>query len=156
MFAEHLRGKRRGAKVYRLADDLSNLACGMGQILAGLALGPLMIWLYSFGFGLRVFSLPRGPITWAAALLLTDLCYYFYHRAGHRIRLLWTVHSVHHQSNGFNFAVALRQPYVSDLYAVFFYFPLPLLGIPEDVFFASVALLSLNQITLQHARFSAP
>jgi sterol desaturase/sphingolipid hydroxylase (fatty acid hydroxylase superfamily) len=151
MLGEHAWAKRRGLSVYRVADDLGNLACGMGQILAGLFLGPLMLRLYAFGFELRAFSLPRGPLTWALSLVLVDLCYYFYHRAGHRVRVLWAVHGVHHQSDGFNFAVALRQPYISDLYAIFFYFPLPLLGVPVDVFFASVALLSLNQITL-HTR----
>ncbi len=153
MLGEAWLGKRRGMRVYRLADDVSNLACGMGQILAGLALGPLMLALYAYGYELRLFTLPaRSPLTWAASALLVDLCYYFYHRAGHRLRVLWAVHQVHHQSDGFNFAVALRQPYVSDLYAVFFYFPLPLLGVPMEVFFACVAVLSLNQITL-HTRF---
>jgi sterol desaturase/sphingolipid hydroxylase (fatty acid hydroxylase superfamily) len=158
MAGEHWLGRRRGQVVYRLADDLGNLACGMGQILMGLFLGPLMLWLYTYGFELRVVSLAelpggeRGPVVWGLSLVLVDLCYYFYHRAGHRLRVLWTVHQVHHQSDGFNFAVALRQPYLSDLYAVFFYFPLPLLGIPLDVFFATVAFSSLNQITL-HTRF---
>ncbi len=153
MLGEAWLGRRRGERVYRLADDMSNLACGMGQILAGLALGPLMLALYAYGYELRLFTLPtRSPLTWAVSALLVDLCYYFYHRQGHRLRVLWAVHQVHHQSDGFNFAVALRQPYVSDLYAVFFYFPLPLLGVPIEVFFACVAALSLNQITL-HTRF---
>ena len=152
MLAEAWLGRRRGQRVYRVADDLSNLACGMGQILAGLALGPVMIALYRIGYDLRLLSLPaKSPLTWVASALLVDLCYYFYHRAGHRLRVLWAVHQVHHQSDGFNFAVALRQPWVSDLYAVFFYFPLPLLGVPLEVFFACVAALSLNQITL-HTR----
>lgn len=152
MMFEAWLGRRRRVRVYRLADDLGNLACGMGQILAGLFLGPLMLSLYSFGYELRVFTMPaKSPLTWLLSAVLVDLCYYFYHRAGHRLRVLWAVHNVHHQSDGFNFAVALRQPWISDLYAVFFYFPLPLLGVPLDVFFACVALLSLNQITL-HTR----
>jgi len=152
MMFEAWLGRRRGVRGYRLADDLGNLACGMGQILAGLFLGPLMLALYTYGYGLRVVTMPtKGPLTWVVAVLLVDLCYYFYHRAGHRLRVLWAVHNVHHQSDGFNFAVALRQPWISDLYAPFFYFPLPLLGVPLDVFFPCVAILSLNQITL-HTR----
>ncbi len=157
MLTEAWLGQRRGKRVYRVADDLGNLACGMGQILAGLALGPLMLALYAYGYELRLFTLPaRSPLTWLVSALLVDLCYYFYHRSGHRLRVLWAVHQVHHQSDGFNFAVALRQPYVSDLYAAFFYFPLPLLGVPLDVFFACVAVLSLNQVTLHTRFFSRP
>jgi sterol desaturase/sphingolipid hydroxylase (fatty acid hydroxylase superfamily) len=152
MMGEAWLARRRGLRVYRLADDLGSLACGMGQLLVGIFIGPLILWLYAFGYELRVLTLPsNGVATWVFAFFGVDLCYYFYHRAGHRLALLWAVHGVHHQSESFNFAVALRQPYVSDLYAPFFYFPLPLLGVPEHAFFAAIALLSVNQVLL-HTR----
>jgi sterol desaturase/sphingolipid hydroxylase (fatty acid hydroxylase superfamily) len=145
-------GRRRGVRVYRLADDLGSLACGMGQLLVGVFIGPLVLWLYAYGYSLRVVTLPaNGVVTWVIAFVGVDLCYYFYHRAGHRMALLWSVHGVHHQSEDLNFAVALRQPFFSDLYAPFFYFSLALLGVPEHAFFAAIAVLSVNQVTL-HTR----
>jgi sterol desaturase/sphingolipid hydroxylase (fatty acid hydroxylase superfamily) len=34
-----------------------------------------------------------------AALLLAELCYYWYHRLGHTRVLLWRFHAVHHSTH---------------------------------------------------------
>jgi hypothetical protein len=61
------------------------------------------------------------------------------------INLLWAVHGVHHQSEDFNLAVALRQPILEPVTWFFFYIPLALLGIPVEVFLAAYALDLLYQ-----------
>lgn len=146
-------GRRRGLALYRRADTLSDLSCGLGQLLVGVFTGPLVLFLYDRTF--RHFALfqwdERTPWPWLFAIVGVDFCYYWFHRAGHRIALFWAVHSVHHQSEEYNLAVALRQPWFSDLTALIFYAPLPLLGIGEAPFFAAVALLSIYQVTL-HTR----
>ena len=35
-----------------------------------------------------------SPLTWAAAAILIDLGYYWFHRASHEVALLWSVHQV--------------------------------------------------------------
>lgn len=48
--------------------------------------------------------------TWAFALLFIgqEFCYYWFHRAAHRVRWFWCNHAVHHSSNQLNLAAALR------------------------------------------------
>ncbi len=66
-------------------------------------------------------------------MVLEDLCFYSFHRASHRIRLLWTAHQVHHSSRWFNLSTALRQSWLPFV-ALPFWLPLPFLGFaPEDV-----------------------
>jgi sterol desaturase/sphingolipid hydroxylase (fatty acid hydroxylase superfamily) len=38
-----------------------------------------------------------------------DLGYYWFHRASHRINVVWAGHVVHHQSEEYNLSTALRQ-----------------------------------------------
>src|SRR5256885_11191439 len=46
---------------------------------------------------------------WLLALLLYDFCYYWLHRMGHEVAVLWAAHAVHHQSQDYNLSTALRQ-----------------------------------------------
>jgi alkylglycerol monooxygenase len=148
-------GARQGKRVFELPDTLSNLACGMGQLLVGLFTGPIVFLLYDWAYTFRIGSFDTAsPWVWLLALIGVDFAYYWYHRAGHRIAALWTIHAVHHQSEELNFSVALRQPWFSDIYAGLFYWPFPFLGIPEVPMFAAVAVLSLNQVSLHTRVFS--
>jgi hypothetical protein len=79
---------------------------------------------------------------WIGALLAYDCCYYWHHRAGHRIGALWAAHAVHHQSEDYNLSTALRQPLTGAPFAWVFYLPLALAGVPPVVF-ATVALIDL-------------
>lgn len=70
---------------------------------------------------------------WVACLVVTDFCYYWAHRADHRIRLLWAAHSVHHSSTYFNMSTNLRLPWlhpVSYTLRSLAWLPAVLLGFP--------------------------
>jgi sterol desaturase/sphingolipid hydroxylase (fatty acid hydroxylase superfamily) len=47
--------------------------------------------------------------TLVACFVLDDLRYYLHHRIAHRCRWPWAMHIIHHSSQRFSFAVALRQ-----------------------------------------------
>ncbi|MEU1203794.1 sterol desaturase family protein [Nocardia sp. NPDC005825] len=74
--------------------------------------------------------------TWAIGLIATDFCYYWGHRADHRVRILWTAHSVHHSSEQFNMSTALRMPALMP-FATFLYnaafVPAALIGVPPFI-----------------------
>lgn len=57
---------------------------------------------------LAPFALPAHSV-WVWALALYDFCYYWLHRAGHEVNILWAAHVVHHQSEHYNLSTALRQ-----------------------------------------------
>jgi sterol desaturase/sphingolipid hydroxylase (fatty acid hydroxylase superfamily) len=145
--AEALVAWRQGRRVFTLPDTLSNLACGLGQVLLGLFTAGFILASYE-GFR-RTFALVRWPsgswVPWALAFLLVDLCYYVWHRSSHAVALLWAVHLPHHQSERMNTSVALRQPWLSDGTALLFFWPAPLLGVPAPCFFFAVGCLSIYE-----------
>lgn len=74
--------------------------------------------------------------TWVIAILGVDVLFYTYHRIAHRVRLVWATHQAHHSSQYFNFATALRQKW-NNSGEILIWIPLPLLGIPPWMVFAS-------------------
>src|SRR6516162_4308517 len=94
---------RRGVKLYRFADVLSCLGCGMTQqillVFEVAALTGGYVWLY----GHRFHSFAPGSLwPWLIAFFAVDFVYYWWHRLSHRINFLWAVHGVHHQSEDYN------------------------------------------------------
>jgi alkylglycerol monooxygenase len=144
----------RRRRVYDLCDTIGNLSAGVGEVVLGLFLGPILLCLYDVGFTrFALVRWERGSIVpWVLAFLLGDFCYYVYHRIGHRVAALWAIHGVHHQSEQMNVSVALRHPWLSDLYSAPFYAPLPLLGVPPEQFFVAISVISFYALTI-HSRF---
>ena len=70
---------------------------------------------------------------WILAAIGWDLCYYWHHRLGHEVSILWAAHAVHHQSEDYNLSTALRQTSSGFIFGWIFYLPLFLLGFPIDV-----------------------
>jgi sterol desaturase/sphingolipid hydroxylase (fatty acid hydroxylase superfamily) len=89
--------------------------------------------------------------TWAAAILGVDLLFYAYHRTAHRVRLIWATHQAHHSSQYFNFATALRQKW-NNSGEILVWIPLPLLGIPPWMVFASFSLNLIYQFWIHTER----
>jgi len=83
-----------------------------------------------------------GIALWILAGVLWDFCYYWNHRLGHEISILWAAHAVHHQSEEYNLSTALRQTSSSFIFSWIFYVPLFLIGFPADVLI-SVAAFNL-------------
>jgi alkylglycerol monooxygenase len=68
------------------------------------------------------------------AVLLFDFCDYWLHRAGHESAVFWAAHSVHHQSQQFNFSTALRQESMVAFLGWAFYLPMAVVGVPPEQF----------------------
>lgn len=139
--------RRRGRQVYRLTDALADLGCGITQqvtlLLFGAALLGAYVWSYRH---LRLCDLDRFPaLAWAVAFVGVDFVYYWWHRASHRIGFLWAAHVVHHQSEDYNLAVALRQAVLTPVTHMPFTLPLALLGVPPVAYATAQALSTLYQ-----------
>lgn len=159
--AELIIARRHKRAVYRFADTVGNLAAGVGEVILGLFLGPILLALYDFGF--EHLALVRWPsslygkaIEWVLAFFLGDLCYYWYHRAGHAVAGLWAIHGVHHQAKEMNVSVALRHPWLSDVYSAPFYAVLPLAGVPPTQFFIAISVISFYALTVHSHFFHRP
>lgn len=65
-------------------------------------------WAASEGLGLLAFAHAPGWLAVAIGVLGLDAVSYAWHRANHRLPLLWRFHRVHHQDRNFHFTTALR------------------------------------------------
>jgi alkylglycerol monooxygenase len=135
---------RRHRSPYRIADAVTSVNIGALSTYTGvytrLIGAGIYVALYTH---LSVLSLDSGALwVWLSGLLLYDFLYYWYHRLGHEVNLLWAAHVVHHQSEEFNLSTALRQTGTSFLFAWLFYVPMAILGYPPQVFLA-VSLIDL-------------
>jgi len=150
MVFEQWLARRRGLVVYRFADTLGNFCAGLGELTIGLFLGPVLLWLYDFGYQhLRLVTWPSTSLVpWVLAFFIADFGYWMYHRAGHRVGVLWAVHGVHHQSEELNMSVGTRHPWFSDTYAFVFYIPVPMLGITSVQFFVAISAISFYALLL--------
>jgi sterol desaturase/sphingolipid hydroxylase (fatty acid hydroxylase superfamily) len=87
--------------------------------------------------------------TWQSILLLffgQEFCYYWYHRAAHRVRWFWGNHSVHHSSNDLNLSAAYRIGMFGKLTGVVFFFvPMVWLGFSPRIVMATLTLNLLYQ-----------
>ena len=72
MGAEWLLLRRRGIDEYPFPDTFSNLGSGLGQLLFGIALGPLVLALYD-GFFARFALVRYAPGSWVPWALAFEL-----------------------------------------------------------------------------------
>lgn len=153
----------RGTGYLRGNDMINSLSAGTLSTTFGYftRLLPAVIWAYIlrdfavFDIDAAAFDLsPTGLLYWAIALIAFDFCYYWAHRCGHVISILWAAHAVHHQSEDYNLSTALRQTSSGFLFTWIFYLPLFLLGIPFEVFVTLNALDLIYQfwVHTQHIR----
>ena len=141
---EFVVGRWRGRDTYRLNDALNSLGLGIMSQLTGVFSRLLRLGIYALVFShFAPWRLPSDALwVWLAGLLFYDLCYYWHHRLGHEVALLWAAHVVHHQSEDYNLSTALRQTSSGWLGGWVFYLPMALLGFPPLVF-GTVALIDL-------------
>jgi sterol desaturase/sphingolipid hydroxylase (fatty acid hydroxylase superfamily) len=143
---ELLVARARRREVYRLADALGDLGCGMIQQVGLLFLAGSVIAGYTYVYGhLRFVTWGSPAIAWAIAFVGVDFLYYWWHRSSHAVNLLWAAHVVHHQSEDYNLAVALRQAVLTGYTAQLFYLPLAFLGVPPLIFASVNAISTLYQ-----------
>jgi alkylglycerol monooxygenase len=144
---ELLIARRRGRVVYRFEDALTNIGCGVTQQIIVLfvngGLFGIYLWLYNHA---RIVDLGRYPVVaWIVAFVGVDFIYYWWHRTSHRVNLLWAAHAVHHQSEDYNLAVALRQAVLTPFTSLPFSLPLAMLGVPPLVYVVAESVSTLYQ-----------
>lgn len=138
---ELLIARHRRQRVYRYTDAMTDLFCGVSNQLVSLLLGATLLAFYAWLHDrFRVVTLPTWG-QWVAAIAGVDFLYYWWHRLSHEVNVLWAAHVVHHSSEDYNLAVALRQSVLTPFTQLAFYLPLAFLGV-SLLPFATVAALS--------------
>lgn len=148
---ELLAGLWQRKQLYRLNDSINDLSCGIIDQVVGIFLQSLLFAAYLFLFAhARIFDIEAAPpaVKWIAAgalVLGVDLGFYWFHRIAHEYAAPWATHVVHHQSEEYNLAVALRQSAFESCFAWIFYLPLAVVGFPPKWYLAMSAINLLYQ-----------
>ncbi len=125
-------------------DAISSLTSGVTNATKDVL--QIGITIISYNWLVNNFALYKVQnvfLVYVIAFFALDFTGYWVHRIQHKINFFWNYHIIHHSSEEFNLACALRQS-ISGLVNVFSFFLLPaaLLGVPSQVI-ATVAPLHL-------------
>ncbi|HEY0433799.1 MAG TPA: sterol desaturase family protein, partial [Chitinophagaceae bacterium] len=151
---EQLYGWVRFRTPLRGADTISSLSSGITNVtkdVLGLSISLLTYdWLVRH---VAVLHIGASWLTYVVAFVCLDFAGYWMHRWSHRLNLFWNLHLIHHSSEEFNLACALRQS-ISEIVKVFAFLLLPaaLLGVPTIVI-ATIAPLHLFAQFWYHTQY---
>jgi sterol desaturase/sphingolipid hydroxylase (fatty acid hydroxylase superfamily) len=132
-------------ELYEVKDASTSIALGLGNLFIGLLTKGFIfiffIWLYEF----RIFTIPFNAWwAWVLIFFADDFSYYLFHRTAHNVRWFWASHVVHHSSEHYNLAAALRQTWTGNITGAFLFWSwMPLIGFhPKMILFMqSVSLI---------------
>lgn len=132
---EAIWGWYKGQKIWNQMDTLSSLSSGLTNVIKDV-LG-LTFVIVSYDWMVKTFALvhiSNSFWVYILAFIGLDFAGYWVHRISHHVNFFWNTHIIHHSSEEFNLACALRQS-ISNFFSitVFFLFPVAILGIPTEV-----------------------
>ena len=139
---------------FRNMDTISSLSSGVTNVtkdVLGLSIGIISYqWMVTH---LAIFTIKETWITYVIAFIAIDFSGYWVHRWSHHINIFWNLHIIHHSSEEFNLACALRQS-ISSFFELFTFLLLPaaLVGVPANVI-AVVAPIQLFAQFWYHTRY---
>lgn len=146
-------GWRKGNDTVQTMDMISSLSSGITNStkdVLGLSIGILSYgWMVKH---LAVFTIENTLLTYMLGFIIIDFQSYWVHRWSHHINIFWNRHIIHHSSEEFNLACALRQS-ISSIFNLFTFLLLPaaILGVPPQVI-AVIAPLHLFAQFWYHTR----
>ena len=125
---------KKGSKAFKIFDTISSFGAGITNSLKTV-LG-LTFFLVSYDFLLEYlafYQIENTVLVYLIAFLSPDFATYWSHRLSHEVNFFWNKHLVHHASEEYNLAVALRQPF-SEFVSLFFLFMFPaaLVGVSAE------------------------
>lgn len=132
---ELLYATKKNKQTYSTIDTIASLSSGVSNSIKNLlGLGVLLISYPYLLEQLSIVKLDNQWWVWMVAFIFIDFAGYWSHRISHNINLFWNNHIIHHSSEHFNLACALRQP-ISDVirYYPLLLLPAAILGVPEQL-----------------------
>ncbi|MET6996234.1 sterol desaturase family protein [Chitinophaga defluvii] len=130
-------------ELYTTKDAASSIAMGLGNVATGLFTKAIIFAVYSFAWKFRLFTLGFEWWVWVLCFFADDFSYYWFHRTSHSVRFFWASHVIHHSSQKYNLATALRQTWTGNFTGTFlFWVWMPLLG------FHPAMVMSMQAISL--------
>ena len=116
-------------------DTISSLSSGFTNLLVDILGLGIIIFSYPFFYErLKIVELEESILLYFIAFICVDFASYCHHRLKHSINIFWNMHVIHHSSEEFNLACALRQSITNNLgIGILFLIPAALLGVPAKI-----------------------
>jgi alkylglycerol monooxygenase len=132
---EKIYGHYKGEDTAPTMDSISSVSSGMvNSVKDVLGLSVTLISYEWFETKFAIMQLEANILAYIVGFIVIDFYGYWSHRLSHQINFLWNKHAIHHSSEEFNLACALRQT-VSSFVNLFTFLLIPaaLLGVPPKV-----------------------
>lgn len=152
--------KKGKLSYYRITDTINDLSCGVSQQVADIFMKVILFgigynFVYEYWSIPQIFQVPyvskQSWLAWIIVFIAADFVYYWFHRHSHEIALFWASHVVHHQSEEYNLAVALRQSIFQQFFSWFYYLLFAFAGVPFEMWFVCMGINLIYQFWI-HTR----
>ena len=135
MTIEVIYGHLTNKQTYSFMDTLSSLSSGITNVLKD-SLG-LVLVILSYPYildAISVFDLESSVLLYVVAFICIDFASYWNHRLNHKVNIFWNRHVIHHSSEEFNLACALRQSISAWIgFGALFLIPAAFFGVPPQL-----------------------
>ena len=135
ILAEKLYGYLKGNDTVPWMDALTSSYSGITLIVRSLFGLGISIISYEFMYNhLAIFHIETTWLVYVVTFVVLDFEFYWGHRLHHQINLLWNNHLIHHNSEEYNIATSMRQPFTGFINFLFFLsIPAAILGLSPIV-----------------------
>ena len=123
IIAEVLFAVKTQKELYEIKDAATSIALGLGNLFfTGLLTKSIILVVFLFAYKYRLFTISYTDWwAWVLCFFADDFSYYWFHRVSHSVRWFWASHAVHHTSEHYNLAAALRQTWTGNITCAFLF-----------------------------------
>ncbi|WP_299243635.1 sterol desaturase family protein [uncultured Aquimarina sp.] len=132
---EYLISRWKRTPVNEGMDTISSISSGITNTLKSLMGLTVIIISYEWMVDrIALIEIKSSFLIYFITFIGLDFVGYWSHRFNHTVNVFWNRHIIHHSSEEFNLACALRQN-ISAIVSIYFflYIPIALMGIPAEV-----------------------
>ncbi|MCP4439057.1 MAG: sterol desaturase family protein [Aureispira sp.] len=115
---------------FTFQESVANFGTALGNQTTNVLVAVFVVVTYGFlhsNFHIIDFDMGNWW-NWLILLLGIDFLFYWFHRWGHEVNILWAAHSPHHSAEEMNLLVGLRASVTQRLFSFFVLWPLTIVG----------------------------
>jgi alkylglycerol monooxygenase len=142
---EFMLSRIKKKQLFHFHEFFANIACGLLERATFLVFATAYYFVLEQVYVYRILTIPNSIVSHILLFLLVDLLWYFYHRSGHRINILWAAHITHHQSKDYNLSLSFRVSIFQLIIRTFFWSLLPFLGFDPAYTFVMIGINAAYQ-----------
>lgn len=128
IYLEWRQDHKKGQSNFDIANLANNMTVGAIDQFASFGYLFLMYGVLNWVYGFKLIEWENLGLQWVVAFVAVDFTSYWYHRASHKVNLLWAAHITHHSSAYFNFSNGFRTSPFQGLFRIVFWLWMPWMG----------------------------